>query len=77
MMWMVMILVPVMGNPEAYENSPPATIWLGLFLMIVPLGVWGLTLLYGLYGAARCFGGHNFKYAVIGNWLASQEQTAE
>jgi uncharacterized Tic20 family protein len=77
LMWTVAILVPLVGNPEAYESSPPATLWLGLFLMIVPLGVWGLTLLYGLYGAARCFGGHAFKYVIIGNWMESHKQTVE
>jgi len=52
--------------------SPLVVASIGLFLMIVPFGIWGLTILYGLYGAARCLGGHDFKYAVIGNWLNSQ-----
>jgi uncharacterized Tic20 family protein len=71
--WMVSILGPLAGNPEAFENNPPATLWIGLVFMIFPLGVWGLTILYGLYGAARCFGGNDFKYAIIGNWLESQQ----
>jgi uncharacterized Tic20 family protein len=70
--WMVLILVPLANNPEAYDNNPPATLWLGLVLMIVPLAAWGLTILYGIYGAARCFGGHDFKYVIIGNWLEGQ-----
>jgi hypothetical protein len=69
MLWMLMILVPVTSNPAAYEVAPPAGIWVGMFLMLVPLAIWGLIILYGLYGAARCFGGHDFKYAVIGKWL--------
>jgi len=69
MLWMLLILVPLSSNPAAYDVAPPAGIWVGLFLMIVPLGIWGLIILYALYGAARCFGGHDFKYAVIGNWL--------
>jgi hypothetical protein len=44
----------------------------GLLLMVVPFGIWGLTILYGLYGAVRCYGGHDFKYAIIGDWLESQ-----
>jgi hypothetical protein len=49
-------------------------LWAGLILMIVPLSIWGLTILYGLWGAARCLGGHDFKYAIIGNWLESQRR---
>ena len=70
---MTMIMVPLLSNPGAYETSPPVGLFLGMFLMVVPFGIWGLTILYGLYGAARCFGGHDFKYAIIGNWLVSQK----
>jgi uncharacterized Tic20 family protein len=70
-LWTMLILVPLMSNPYAYDVNPPAGMWVGLFLMIIPLGIWGLTILYGLYGAVRCFGGHDFKYAIIGNWLKS------
>jgi uncharacterized Tic20 family protein len=72
LLWMVSILQPLIANPEAYDNGPPAGMWIGLVLMIIPLGVWGLTIFYGLYGAARSLGGHDFKYAVVGNWLRSQ-----
>ena len=72
LLWMVSILAPLIDNPDLYENNPPASLWVGLVLMLIPLAVWGLTILYGLYGAARCFGGHDFKYAVVGNWLESQ-----
>ena len=40
--------------------------------MIFPLGFMALTTLYGLWGAVRSTGGHDFKYAVIGNWLEGQ-----
>lgn len=71
-LWTALILIPLLGNPAVYDVNPPAGLWVGLFLMIVPFGIWGLTILYGLYGAVRCLGGHDFKYAVIGNWLDSQ-----
>jgi uncharacterized Tic20 family protein len=71
-LYMALIFVPLISNPGAYESTPPAGLWVGLALMIVPFGIWGLTILYGLYGAVRCLGGHDFKYAVIGNWLDSQ-----
>ena len=70
-LWMVMLL-PLFANPEAYETTPPAGLWLGLILMVVPIGLWGLTMLYGLWGAARCLGGHDFKYAILGKWLEAQ-----
>lgn len=71
-LYMMMIFVPLMSNPGAYEAAPPAGLWVGLFLMIVPLGIWGLIILYGLYGTVRCLGGHDFKYAIIGDWLEGQ-----
>lgn len=74
LLWVLLIVVPVTSNPAYYEASsaPPAGVWIGLALMVIPLGLWGLTILYGLYGAVRCLGGHDFKYAIIGNWLKSQ-----
>jgi uncharacterized Tic20 family protein len=71
-LYMALIFVPLVSNPGAFEAAPPTGLWVGLALMIVPFGVWGLTILYGLYGAARCLGGHDFKYAAIGNWLDNQ-----
>jgi uncharacterized Tic20 family protein len=72
MLWMLLLLPPLFLNPEAYQAAPPAGLWVGMFLMIIPLGIWGLTILYGLWAAARCFGGHEFRYAIIGRRLDSQ-----
>jgi hypothetical protein len=72
-LWMVMLLPPLFANPGAYDSAPPAGLWIGLILMFVPLAMWGLTILYGLWGAARCFGGHDFKYVIIGKWLENQK----
>jgi uncharacterized Tic20 family protein len=71
-LWMLMLFAPLFTNPAAYETALPAGFWLGLLLMVAPLGLWGLTILYGLWGAARCFGGHDFRYVLIGNWVESQ-----
>ncbi len=68
-LWVAMFLPPLLANPEIYDTAPPAGMWAGLGLMLVPLAIWGLSILYGLWGAARCLGGHDFKYAIIGNWL--------
>jgi uncharacterized Tic20 family protein len=72
LLWMLLILVPLTSNPAAFEVAPPPGLWIGLFLMIIPFAIWGLIILYGLYGAVRCLGGHDFKYAIIGNWLNHQ-----
>ena len=72
LLWMLMFLPPLMANPDAYAYAPPAGLWVGMFLMVLPSGLWGLTILYGLWGAVRCLGGHDFKYAIVGNWLDSQ-----
>jgi len=71
--WMALLLPPLMANPDAYQTAPPAGLWFGLFLMILPLGIMGLTVLYGLWGAVRCLGGHDFNYAVIGRWLENRK----
>jgi len=73
MAWMGMMLPPLIANPEAYETAPPAGMWVALVAMIIPVGICGLTGLYALWGAARCLGGHDFKYTVIGRWLESQK----
>jgi uncharacterized Tic20 family protein len=67
--WMILIVPPLIANPEAYETQPPPGIFVGLGLMICPLLISLVTLLYGLWGAFRCFGGRPFKYVFIGNWL--------
>lgn len=67
-----MLLVPLLADPDAYQTALPAGFWVGMASMVIPFGIWGLTILYGLWAAARCLGGHDFKYAIIGNWLDSQ-----
>jgi len=71
-LWTAMIMVPMMANPGLYDTTPPAGMWVGLALAIVPLGIWALTILYGLWGAVRCLGGRDFEYAIIGNWIKTQ-----
>jgi uncharacterized Tic20 family protein len=73
LLYMVLIFVPLLSNPDAYQAAPPAGMWIGLVLMVIPLGIWGLTILYGLWGAARSLGGHDFQYAIIGRWLKEQD----
>ena len=70
--WMGLLLPPLILNPEAYEQTPPSGLWVGLILMAVPLVIHGVVVLYGLWGAARCLGGRRFSYALIGRWLGAQ-----
>jgi uncharacterized Tic20 family protein len=72
-LWMLMIIPPIIANPSAYDNAAPPGMWVGLTLMIFPLGLMALTTLYGVWGAVRSMSGHDFRYAVIGNWLERQE----
>jgi uncharacterized Tic20 family protein len=70
--FLLLFLPALASNPEAYQVAPPAGLWVGLILMVVPFGIWGLTILYALWAAVRCLGGHDFKYVIVGNWLDSQ-----
>ncbi len=70
---LALVLPPVISDPDAYESAPPDSLWVGLALMVVPLGIWGLTVLYGLYGAVSSLGGRDFKYVIIGDWLKSRK----
>jgi len=67
--WFALWFPALIADPEAYSDVPPAGMWIGLLLMVVPLLAWGLMTLYGLWGAARTLGGHDFQYAIIGRWL--------
>lgn len=69
LLWMLMLLPPLFANPDAYESAPPAGLWAGMILMVIPLSFWVFTIVYGLYAAVRCLGGDDFKYIIIGNWL--------
>jgi uncharacterized Tic20 family protein len=70
-LWMLMIFPPLFANPDAYYYGPPPGLWVGMFFMIIPFAVWGFTILYGLWAAVRCLGGHDFRYAIVANWLDS------
>jgi uncharacterized Tic20 family protein len=71
-LWTLMIVAPMISNPGMYDAAPPPSMWWGLALIVVPLAIWALTILYGLWGAARSLGGHDFKYTIIGNWVKAQ-----
>jgi hypothetical protein len=74
--WMAMLLPAHLTNLIAYEKAPPAGLWVGLVLVVVPIAVHGLIILYGLCGAMRCLVGHDFSYVIPGNWLESRMRAA-
>lgn len=71
-MWILTIMPPLIANPEAYNNAPPPGMWVWMAMMVFPLGFMALSVIYGLVGAVRTLGGHDFKYAGVGNWVESK-----
>ena len=74
LLWFLMLFPAITADYGAYQSGPPVGIWFGMMMMIFPCGFWLATFLYGLWGAFRCYGGHDFKYAFIGNWLERRNQ---
>ncbi len=72
LLWMLMLIAPVAANPMADDNSAPAGIWVGLALLLIPLAISALSVLYALVGAIQALRGRDFRYALIGKWLAGQ-----
>lgn len=71
-----MSLIPIMVKPSAYPE-PPAMFWIGLLAMLIPFGLMGLVMLYGLWVALRSFQGQPFRYLLIGPWLSSYFEEGE
>jgi uncharacterized Tic20 family protein len=75
--WMALYFLSFIPLVAAAETSsdPPAVFWLAMFLMFVPLGLMGLWILGGLWGAVRGLQGRDFRYILIGQqlerWLGS------
>jgi uncharacterized Tic20 family protein len=63
--------IPLVQNPEQYENAPPPLFWIGMASMVIPLIGMLAWVLYGLWGAVKTFRGHDFRYVLIGNLLRS------
>jgi uncharacterized Tic20 family protein len=61
--------IPLVQNPEQYNDAPPPIFWIGLASMVVPLLGMVFWTLYGLWGALKCYRGDDFRYAVIGKIL--------
>jgi uncharacterized Tic20 family protein len=62
--------IPMIANAEKYKDAaPPIFFFISLGLMVVPLGLMGLWMLYGLWGALRAFQGRDFRYIVLDRML--------
>ena len=61
--------IPMIANAEKFKEAPPPVFFISLGLMVVPLGLMGLWMLYGLWGALRTFQGRDFRYIVLGRML--------
>lgn len=73
MSWLVLLVPPLIANPDAYQTTPPPGMWAGLSLLSVPVCIGLITLLYGLWGGVRCLAGRDFRYLALGNWVAAQD----
>jgi uncharacterized membrane protein len=54
--------IPMIANAEKYKDAPPP-------IFFISLGLMGLWMLYGLWGALRAFQGRDFRYIVLGRML--------
>ncbi|MFZ0547495.1 MAG: DUF4870 domain-containing protein [Candidatus Promineifilaceae bacterium] len=59
--------IPVINDPNQFNDAPPPLFWVGLGSMICPLAFMGIWWLYGIFAAIQVWMGKDFKYAVIGN----------
>ena len=58
--------LPMVRDPQGFEDAPPALFLIALFSMAVPLLLMGLWWLYGLYGGWRTLQGRDFQYVGLG-----------
>ncbi|MFN2188230.1 MAG: DUF4870 domain-containing protein [Candidatus Promineifilaceae bacterium] len=70
-LFIMMFLPPMIANPELYQYTPPATMWVGMCLLVCPFGIWAATVLYGVWAAVRCLSGADFQYPVIGTLVGN------
>jgi uncharacterized Tic20 family protein len=62
-------LIPMMKNPQEYEDAPPPIFWISLASTAIPLVIMGLWWLYGLYGGLRTLQGRDFHYSILGSMV--------
>lgn len=73
MLWGVIYMLsflPWIVAPET--DAAPITFWFGLGSIIFPCGISILAVLIGLWAGVRAFQGHDFRYPLLGNWIATK-----
>ena len=77
MCWLLLYFasfIPLMASATQGSDEVPAVFILSMLLMVFPLIFMGLWIIGGLWGAARAFQGHDFRYLVVGDqvdrWMA-------
>ena len=58
--------IPLIQNPQQYQDAPPPIFWVGLASMTIPLLFMLAWILYGLAAGFKTLQGKNFKYLWIG-----------
>jgi uncharacterized Tic20 family protein len=66
--------IPIIMNPNQYQDAPPPIFFVGMGAMIIPFGFMFVWALYGLWGAFSCLQGRDFNYVVIGKYLTIGHQ---
>ena len=66
MLSMIPLISMMENNPSA---APPPLFFIGLGSMMIPFIEMIVVWLYGLWAAVRVWGGHDFRYTLIGRWL--------
>jgi uncharacterized Tic20 family protein len=61
--------IPIIVNPDQYQDAPPPIFWVGMGSMVIPFAFMVIWALYGLWGAIRCMQGQDFNYVFIGKHL--------
>jgi uncharacterized Tic20 family protein len=58
--------IPLIQNPQQYQDAPPPIFWVGLASMAIPLLFMLVWILYGLAAGFKTLQGKNFKYLWFG-----------
>ena len=64
--------IPLIQNPDQFEEAPPPIFWIGLASMVIPFLAMLVWALYGLWGAFKTLRRQEFRYAFLGK-LVNQD----
>jgi hypothetical protein len=64
--------IPMIQNPEMFEDEPPPAFWIGMASMVVPMLLMLGWIAYGLWGAVQCLQGRDFSYAFLRRYLPDE-----